>query len=288
VQAFLEQHWPLFWFLALSFRQRFTPLKQVLERQVLERQVLERQVLERQVLERQQVLERRQALALVQLLQQRLVQQRLRQASQQRHRRQAAALLHRRITKFKTIISRLERGVPFQPFFFNIIVKKYRAAGFLILLLCLASSSFAAPSVGNDIDAALSSAETLFRAMKQKDYRKIWSLLTEKSRNVIVDDVYRAERPGGRADLTKQIITGDLSSGGPLSQSYWDGFLDNFNPDAVLFQSKWDVGKFEKNRGEIVIKHRKSEAPAILQMYKEQGLWRTGLVETFWARKPSS
>jgi hypothetical protein len=166
-------------------------------------------------------------------------------------------------------------------------MKKIGVAGFLILLLCLSLFSIAGPPIAREIDAALSSAEAFFRAMKQKNYRRTWSLLTEKSRNVIVDDVYKAERPRASTTLTRQGIADDFDTGGPLSQSYWDGFLDNFNPDTVLTQSKWDVGKFEKDRGEIVVKYRKSEAPAVLQMRKEQGLWKTGLVETFWARKPS-
>ena len=87
--------------------------------------------------------------------------------------------------------------------------------------------------------------------------------------------------------MTRQSIVSDFSDGGPLSRSYWDNYLDNFNPDTVLAQSKWDVGKFQKDRGEIVIKYRKSEGPAILQMYKEKGSWKVGLVETFWSRKPS-
>ncbi len=162
-----------------------------------------------------------------------------------------------------------------------------RVIAFLVFFLFCTSSSYAAPPISSDIDAALNAAESLFQTMKEKDYRRIWALLTQKSKEVIVSDVIKAETNRGNPDLTKQNVTVDFSDGGPLSRSYWNAFLDNFDPDAVLTQSKWDVGKFQKNRGEIVIRYRKSEGPALLQMYKEQGLWKVGLVETFWSRKPA-
>ena len=167
-------------------------------------------------------------------------------------------------------------------------MKKGSLSGVLIIFFFFSTFCHAAPPTDSDIDGAVNSAESLFKAMKERDYRKIWSLVTVKSKDTIVEDIYKAEGARGRTDLTRQSISQDLGNGGPLCRSYWDGFLENFNPDTVLNQSKWDLGKFQKDRGEIVIKYRKSERPAVLQMYKEQGLWKTGLVETFWTRKPAS
>jgi hypothetical protein len=164
-------------------------------------------------------------------------------------------------------------------------MNKSRTVVFLVFFLCLSCFSYSAPLFDSNIDAALDSAESLFRMMKAKNYEKIWSLLTQKSKDVIIDDVYKAE--GTRAGVTKKGIASDFNDGGPLSRSYWNSFFDNFNPDTVLAQSRWDIGKFEKDRGEIVIKYKKSEGPSILQMYKEHGSWKVGLVETFWARKPA-
>jgi hypothetical protein len=158
---------------------------------------------------------------------------------------------------------------------------------FLVFFLCLSSFSYAAPLFDSNIDAALNSAESFFQMMKAKNYEKIWSLLTQKSKDVIVDDVYKAEGNKAGAGVTKKGIASDFSGGGPLSRSYWNGFFDNFNPDTVLTQSRWDIGKFEKDQGEIVIKYKKSDGPAILQMHKEHGSWKVGLVETFWTRKPA-
>jgi len=36
-----------------------------------------------------------------------------------------------------------------------------------------------------------------------------------------------------------------------------------------------------KKYAEIVIKYKKSENPFHLKMYKEDGIWKVGLVETF-------
>jgi hypothetical protein len=164
-------------------------------------------------------------------------------------------------------------------------MKKNGAVSFLVFFLCLSSFSYTAPLLDGNIDAALNSAESLFRVMKERNYQKIWFYLTRKSKDTLVNDVYKAEENRGKTDLTKEKIAIDFNKGGPLSRSYWNSFLDNFDPDTVLVQSKWDIGKFEKERGEIVIRYRKSESPAILEMYNEQGVWKVGLVETFWARK---
>ena len=166
-------------------------------------------------------------------------------------------------------------------------MRRSRTVASLVFLLFFSSLSYTAPLITSDIDSALNAAESFFKAMESKDYQSIWSLLTERSKDVIIKDVIKAERDRGKPDLTKQGVGVDFSSGGPISRTYWNAFLDNFNPDAVLAQSKWEVGRFEKNRGEIAIRYRKSEGPAVLQMYKEQGLWKVGLVETFWSRKPT-
>jgi hypothetical protein len=164
-------------------------------------------------------------------------------------------------------------------------MKKNGIVSFLAFFLCLSSFSYTAPLPDGNIDGALNSAESLFRVMKEKNYQKIWFYLTRKSKDTVVNDVYKAEGNRARTDLTKEDIAIDFNNGGPLSRSYWNSFLDNFNPDTVLVQSKWDIGKFEKERGEIVIRYRKSEGPTILEMHNEKGVWKVGLVETFWARK---
>jgi len=154
---------------------------------------------------------------------------------------------------------------------------------FISFLFCQ-SLSYAAPLFDSNIEAALSSAESFFKTMKNKNYPKIWSLLTQKSKDVIIGDIYKAEAGAGTVYL-RENINNDLNNGGTLSKAYWKSFLENFNPDMVLEYSKWDTGKFEKDKGEIIIKYKKAESPATLMMFKENGSWKVGLVETFWTRK---
>jgi hypothetical protein len=154
---------------------------------------------------------------------------------------------------------------------------------FISILFCQSFSS-AAPLFDSNIEAALSSAESFFKTLKSKNYPKIWLLLSQKSKDVIIDDIYKAEAGAGTVH-SRENINNDLNSGGTLSKAYWKSFLENFNPDTVLEYSKWDTGKFEKDKGEIVIKYKKAEKPAILMMSKENGSWKVGLVETFWTRK---
>lgn len=131
-----------------------------------------------------------------------------------------------------------------------------------------------------EIDKILSSAESLFKAMKAKNYQKVWAALTEKSKSIIVDDVRTAEEKIGRKH-TKENINKDFTEGGLLSRLYWNNYLENFSPDIVLQESTWEMGKIEKNQAEIIALHKKSTAPAILKMFKEGGVWKMGLEETF-------
>jgi hypothetical protein len=173
----------------------------------------------------------------------------------------------------------------FQPFLIFVNMKKcFSIKIVLISILFFQSLSYAAPLFDSNIEAAISSAESFFKMMKNRNYPKMWLLLTQKSKDVIVDDVYKAEAGAGMVYL-RENINNDFTGSGRLSEAYWKNFLENFNPDMVLEQSKWDIGKFEKDKGEIIIKNRKAESPAILMMLKENGVWKVGFVETFWARK---
>lgn len=120
--------------------------------------------------------------------------------------------------------------------------------------------------------------------MKDKDYPKIWMLLTQKSKNTIIDDVYKAEAKAG-IQHSKEQINSDFSTGGFLSSQYWNSYIDNFNPEIVLEQSKWEMGKIDRGKAEIIIRYKKSERPAEIKMFKEDGVWKVGLVETFWTSK---
>ncbi|HVN98349.1 MAG TPA: hypothetical protein VMT62_18120 [Syntrophorhabdaceae bacterium] len=152
------------------------------------------------------------------------------------------------------------------------------ATAFLLLFHIV--SHISAHGNGVEIDKILTSAESLFKTMKQRDYPGIWPLLSQKSKNTIIEDVRKELNKAGVV-RTKEEINRDFATGGPLCKSYWDQYLAYFDPDTVLEHSSWDTGKVEQERAEIIVRYRKAERPAILKMYKQDGVWRMGLEETF-------
>ena len=138
---------------------------------------------------------------------------------------------------------------------------------------------------GDTENALLSCAESLFKSMKERDYPRIWSLLSDKSKKLIIDDVYKAANKKG-ASVAKENIEKDFASGGNVASSYWGSYLEAFNPDLALEESTWSMGKIEKDKAQIILRHKKAEAPAILKLFKEGGQWRVGLEETFRSSRP--
>ena len=113
---------------------------------------------------------------------------------------------------------------------------------------------------------------------------RVKTYLTTKSKDTIVDDVYK-ELIKSNNSYSRDQLKKDFDQNGNISKSYWDAFLTVFNPDMVLEESKWEMGLTEKDKSEIIITYKKAERPAILKMFKEDGQWKVGLVETFWTRK---
>jgi len=172
--------------------------------------------------------------------------------------------------------------------------KKYAEHPFLLyilIVLLITVTPAYAQNIGDQLnDAILTSAESFFKSLKEKDYTKIWSLLSQKSQNTIVDDVFKEINKNQSsqtnvAEYSKAQILTDFEVGELISREYWNSFLGYFNPDLVLNQSKWDIQTIKKDKAEISIQSKKSENPAMLQMFKENNAWKVGLVETFWTRK---
>jgi hypothetical protein len=136
----------------------------------------------------------------------------------------------------------------------------------------------------NEVIPALEATESLFKAMKERNYPRIWSLLTGKSQQIILDDVRKAIAKAATNTAIASLQT-DFASGGRYAREYWEAYLKVFDPDIVLEQSKWEMGKVGKNEREIIIRYRKSDQPAILKIYKENDLWKVGLEETFRPRR---
>jgi hypothetical protein len=172
--------------------------------------------------------------------------------------------------------------------FMNYLIRLFLLISFLSLFI--ASPSVYAQKNDVEIDAILNAAESFFKFIKQRDYVKTWNTLTRKSQDTIVDDVFKEIEKMRSSqkdvkDYSKEEIFADFAAGGPLSKSYWDNFLEYVNPDIVLEKSRWDIGTIKGNKANISVKYKKSDNPAILQLYKENSAWKFGLVETFWTRK---
>jgi hypothetical protein len=158
----------------------------------------------------------------------------------------------------------------------HICSPKVLAAVCLTLAMALSPVvTYAGPSP--ETDAILQSAESFFMSMKQKNYAAIWKYLSAKSRATIADDVNKR----AKSTYSREQIEADFSIGGLIAKAYWDEYLFQFDPDAVLVHSKWEMGPVARQQAEIILQHRKAESPARLKMFKEENHWKVGLIETF-------
>ena len=128
----------------------------------------------------------------------------------------------------------------------------------------------------------LESAENFFVFLKEKNYRAAWELLSERSQETIINDVYESARESG-ATIDKEKIVTDFSGSGIIFNNYWNAFMINFNPDIVLNERVWEFENIGPVRAIILIR---GEGITRLIMYKEAGWWKVGFVETFWTRRP--
>ncbi len=157
------------------------------------------------------------------------------------------------------------------------------------VLVFIAASHFkifkaGAQSVSPAAEAVLNAAEGVFKAMKARDYPAIWEGLTAKSRDEIVASVRKGAAKAG-TEFAPEQLRQDFAAGGPQAKAYWDAYLEVFNPDMILEQSKWSLGTIKDDAAAVITHYRKSENPAILILKKEGGAWRLGLEETFGPRK---
>jgi hypothetical protein len=150
--------------------------------------------------------------------------------------------------------------------------------------------TFAGPAHSDDysnsstVAAILDSAEKFFLYLKNRQYSPAWELLSEKTQETIINDVYKEfKKLGGKSE--KNDITKDFENNGPVFNNYWDAFLRSFDPRAPLEESQWKMGFVKKHKAEILITNNKADMPAKLKMFRENNTWKVGLVETFWLRK---
>ena len=133
----------------------------------------------------------------------------------------------------------------------------------------------------------LDAAENFFISLKNSEQGSLWDLLTEKSRSVIVSDVYRASK-GMNIKLEKEDVARDFDTKGVMYKNYWTSFASTFDTDMILEHSRWEIGFVKDGEAEIIITYKKSQRPTRLIMLKEEDAWKVGLVETFWSRKAAN
>jgi hypothetical protein len=156
-------------------------------------------------------------------------------------------------------------------------------AAFLVLLLCLPARAVS-PEDDPAVPAILARAEFLFQSMKARDYPAIFAALSAKSREAIVVKT-SSSLAANKVDASgREAVLNDFAEGGPIAREYWDAFLRRFDPDAALEHSRWRIGSVKKDRAEILLTHHGADRPATLKMFREDGGWKVGLVETFWSR----
>ena len=163
----------------------------------------------------------------------------------------------------------------------NFYMKKFIAALTIIFSLATGATAIALQTQESEI---LFAAENLFLQMKDKNYQKIWDNLTSKTKKSIIEDVYKVSRKM-KIDVKKEDLANDFAFSGPHARAYWDSYLSVFDPDTVLKECVWSMGKIKGNAAEINVLHKNSERPAVLKLYKEDNAWKLGLEESFGARK---
>ncbi len=137
------------------------------------------------------------------------------------------------------------------------------------------------------INRAVSAAEATFQAMKARDYRQIWERLTTKSRETVADETLEAlaKEGEGKGKTSRETVLADFRDGGPVARDYWDAFLAHFNPETALAESRWEAAETGRGKVLVLITYKTSDRPAAVQMVRENGAWKFGLVETFWGRR---
>jgi hypothetical protein len=163
----------------------------------------------------------------------------------------------------------------------DFFMRKIIVAGFVVCLILHFSTYSYAAYQDREIDRILSSAESLFKAMRVKDYVRMWEFLSSRSKDEIVESTLSAVTKSGGHTFSEEQIRSDFAGGGAIAQSYWNGYLQYFDPDTVLEESRWQMGSIKENEAEILITYRKSDNPAKVRMFNENGLWKVGLIETF-------
>lgn len=149
------------------------------------------------------------------------------------------------------------------------------------ILLSCSPSHFKNSGLGLVDQRPLTLVETFFTELKNSNYSTAWQKLTLKSKRTIISDIIKLSN----GSVTEDQLLSDFANGGDIAKIYWSAFVQNCDPDLALKESRWELGKVRESYAEVNLIFRKSDHPATLKLYKEEGEWKFGLVESFWTRK---
>jgi hypothetical protein len=135
-----------------------------------------------------------------------------------------------------------------------------------------------------DTAEILNAAESVFQSMVKRDFPALWRGLTADTQRTIVRSVYKAVGKAGM-NFSEEEIRADFEKGGGIALDYWGGYLSQFDPKTILEESRWTFGELKKDRAVIILRYQKSDHDALLKMFREGGLWKVGLDETFSTRQ---
>ena len=161
-----------------------------------------------------------------------------------------------------------------------IMIKKMVAVS-VLLTLAMPSSSFSQSLEDPEVVALFMAAREFFQTIESKDYSGVWERITAESREKIIDAIYKEQKNTGESS-TRGIIRSDFNRCGPVCESFWKAYFKAFDPDSTLKQSRWDLGYIKKRKAEIWITHMRADRPAKVKLFREEGTWKIGVMESFW------
>ncbi len=153
----------------------------------------------------------------------------------------------------------------------------------VMLVSCQAAQKMrVSPDEQNSI---LSAAEKPFIHMNEKRYRDVWEGISRKSKDAIVRDVLKACNVFHVTCDSATKFHEDFANAGPSAIVYWENYLAAFDPNSLIKESRWVMGKVGDEEADIVVRFRGSNGDAVLKVVKENGVWKMGLEESFGVRK---
>ena len=169
-----------------------------------------------------------------------------------------------------------ERPLIKTPFFIALLM-------FLVMFLTFPAALRAAGAENVAPEDILNAAESVFRNMQTNDHVALWHGLSVATQRNIIRKVGKAMDKARQA-YTEELVRKDFETGGEVARGYWSGYLAQFDPKIILEECQWKMGVVKKDKAEIIIRYRKSENDAILKLFREGGVWKVGLDETFSTR----